>query len=42
MEPLILTTPRLVLRPFEASDVDAVFAACQDPDIPRWTNVPSP
>ncbi|MFF5716069.1 GNAT family N-acetyltransferase [Streptomyces buecherae] len=42
MEPLILSTPRLVLRPFEASDVDAVFAACQDPDIPRWTNVPSP
>ncbi|MFI2030751.1 GNAT family N-acetyltransferase [Streptomyces buecherae] len=42
MEPLILNTPRLILRPFEASDVDAVFAACQDPDIPRWTNVPSP
>jgi len=23
-------------------DVDAVVAACQDPEIPRWTTVPSP
>ncbi|MFE6778869.1 GNAT family N-acetyltransferase [Streptomyces sp. NPDC057702] len=42
MEPVILNTPRLVLRPFESSDADAVHAACQEPDIPRWTNVPSP
>ncbi|MBB5935295.1 GNAT family N-acetyltransferase [Streptomyces zagrosensis] len=42
MEPVILSTPRLVLRPFEPSDTDAVFAACQDPDVPRWTNVPAP
>ncbi|WP_367431620.1 GNAT family N-acetyltransferase [Streptomyces celluloflavus] len=42
MEPLTLTTDRLVLRPFEPSDAAAVHAACQGPDIPRWTSVPSP
>ncbi|MFF5588898.1 GNAT family N-acetyltransferase [Streptomyces hygroscopicus] len=42
MEPVTLTTERLVLRPFRPSDADAVFAACQDPDIQRWTTVPSP
>ncbi|QKV94628.1 GNAT family N-acetyltransferase [Streptomyces sp. NA02950] len=42
MEPVTLITERLVLRPFRASDADAVFAACQDPDIQRWTPVPSP
>ncbi|WP_431044098.1 GNAT family N-acetyltransferase [Streptomyces sp. P1-3] len=42
MEPITLTSERLVLRPFEPSDAPAVYAACQDPDIPRWTNVPSP
>ncbi|MCC3770966.1 GNAT family N-acetyltransferase [Streptomyces sp. UNOC14_S4] len=42
MEPVQLTTGRLTLRPFTSSDVEAVRAACQDPDIPRWTSVPSP
>ncbi|MEV6671652.1 GNAT family N-acetyltransferase [Streptomyces sp. NPDC051162] len=42
MEPLSLATPRLTLRPFAPSDADAVHAACQDPDIPRYTSVPSP
>ncbi|MFI5526450.1 GNAT family N-acetyltransferase [Streptomyces platensis] len=42
MEPVTLTTERLVLRPFEPSDAPAVHAACQEPDIPRWTSVPSP
>ncbi|WP_078872445.1 GNAT family N-acetyltransferase [Streptomyces sp. NRRL S-337] len=42
MKPVTLTTERLVLRPFEPSDAPAVYAACQDPDIPRWTAVPSP
>jgi RimJ/RimL family protein N-acetyltransferase len=32
----------LVLRPKRADDVDALTAACQDPEIPRWTFVPSP
>jgi RimJ/RimL family protein N-acetyltransferase len=32
----------LVLRPKHAGDVAALTAACQDPEIPRWTLVPSP
>lgn len=42
MEPTILTTERLLLRPFEPADTEAVFQACQDPAIQRWTTVPSP
>ncbi|MFF2196787.1 GNAT family N-acetyltransferase [Streptomyces sp. NPDC058157] len=42
MEPLTLTTVRLVLRPFAPADAEEVYAACQDPDIQRWTVVPSP
>ncbi|MEU1670091.1 GNAT family N-acetyltransferase [Streptomyces sparsogenes] len=42
MEPVTLSTERLLLRPFEPRDADAVHAACQDPDIRRWTPVPAP
>ncbi|GGT60800.1 GNAT family N-acetyltransferase [Streptomyces purpureus] len=42
MEPITLTTRRLRLSTFVAEDADAVHAACQDPDIQRWTTVPSP
>ncbi|MFG2993088.1 GNAT family N-acetyltransferase [Streptomyces sp. NPDC048257] len=42
MEPTTLSTDRLVLRPFTPSDEDEVYAAAQDPDIQRWTLVPSP
>lgn len=42
MEPVVLQTERLVLRAPTADDVDAITAACQDPEIPRWTTVPSP
>ena len=42
MEPTEITAGRLHLRPWQPSDEDAVFAACQDPDIQRWTTVPSP
>ncbi|MEU1806532.1 GNAT family N-acetyltransferase [Streptomyces sp. NPDC019937] len=42
MKPVTLTTERLVLRPFRPSDAPAVHAACQDPDILRWTTVPAP
>ncbi|MCD9145849.1 GNAT family N-acetyltransferase [Streptomyces albireticuli] len=42
MEPITLTTGRLLLRPFAPADAEAVHAACQDPEIPRWTEVPSP
>jgi RimJ/RimL family protein N-acetyltransferase len=30
------------LRPWRDSDVAGVVAACQDPEIPRWTMVPEP
>ena len=33
---------RAVLRPWTAEDADFVFSACQDPEIQRWTTVPSP
>lgn len=42
MEPVTLHTDRLTLRAPTANDVDAITAACQDPEIPRWTTVPSP
>ena len=32
----------LLLRPPRPEDADAITAACQDPEIPRWTFVPSP
>ena len=32
----------LVLRPKRPDDADALTAACQDPEIARWTFVPSP
>ncbi len=42
METTSLTTDRLVLRPFEERDVDAVTAACQDPEIARYIPFPEP
>ena len=30
------------LRPWRDSDLAAIVAACQDPEIPRWTMVPEP
>ncbi|MGW2377030.1 MULTISPECIES: GNAT family N-acetyltransferase [Kitasatospora] len=41
-ELVTLTTDRLVLRAPRESDVDAIFAACQDEEIQRWTVVPVP
>ena len=32
----------VALRPPTDDDVDAITAACQDPDIPRYTRVPTP
>lgn len=32
----------VALRPFTEDDVPAVAAACQDPEIARWTLVPEP
>ncbi|WP_326690001.1 MULTISPECIES: GNAT family N-acetyltransferase [unclassified Streptomyces] len=42
MEPLTLRTERLILRPFEERDVEAVATACDDPDIQRFVPVPEP
>jgi RimJ/RimL family protein N-acetyltransferase len=42
MEPVTIETERLVLRPFAAADVEAVYAACQDPDIQFYTPVAPP
>ncbi|MEV0536379.1 GNAT family N-acetyltransferase [Kitasatospora sp. NPDC050463] len=40
--PGTLVTERLLLRPPQESDLDAIFEACQDEEIQRWTVVPSP
>ncbi|MGH3022914.1 MAG: GNAT family N-acetyltransferase [Gaiellaceae bacterium] len=32
----------IALRAYTEDDVPALVAACQDPEIPRWTSVPSP
>jgi RimJ/RimL family protein N-acetyltransferase len=42
METPVLTTKRLLLRALEPGDGDTLYAACQDPEISRWTSVPSP
>lgn len=42
MEPVTLTTDRLLLRTVGPDDTQAVYDAVQDPDIQRWTTVPSP
>jgi RimJ/RimL family protein N-acetyltransferase len=39
-EPLI--DGETALRPWRDSDLRAIVAACQDPEVPRWTRVPSP
>ncbi|MFE3144645.1 GNAT family N-acetyltransferase [Streptomyces scopuliridis] len=42
MEPVTLTTERLLLRPLTPDDVDDVLVACQDPEIQRWVPIPLP
>jgi len=37
-----LTDGDITVRPLRESDIPAIVAACQDPEIPRWTRVPSP
>mgnify|MGYP000529409413 FL=1 len=37
-----LQTARLILRAPVDGDVDAIFSACQDPDIQRFTTIPVP
>ena len=38
----MLTDGVIVLREPGEADVDAIVAAVQDPEIPRWTTIPSP
>jgi RimJ/RimL family protein N-acetyltransferase len=38
----ILSDGIVTARPPGEDDVEAIHEACQDPEIPRWTNVPSP
>jgi len=40
--PVELRVDGLLLRPWREDDLDAVWRACQDPEIQRWTMVPSP
>ncbi|KRA22176.1 acetyltransferase [Microbacterium sp. Root61] len=42
MEPVTLRTTRLELSVPTTADVDAIYDACQDPDIQQYTTVPSP
>lgn len=42
MEKVTLETASLTLSAPTTDDVDAITAACQDPEIVRWTTVPSP
>ncbi|HEY2193269.1 MAG TPA: GNAT family protein [Actinomycetospora sp.] len=41
-DPPVLLGACTRLRPWRAADVDAIHRACQDPDIQRFTTVPSP
>src|SRR4051794_22368958 len=42
VEPAEITAGAVHLRPPRVEDVPALTAACQDPDIVRWTRVPQP
>ncbi len=38
----ILSVDEIALRPWRPSDAAAVLAACQDPEIVRWVDLPQP
>ena len=42
MRDVILSDDRLTLSPPSFADIDAITAACQDPEVAAWTTVPSP
>jgi RimJ/RimL family protein N-acetyltransferase len=42
VEPVEIKDGDLLLRPWRPGDADAVYRACQDPEIPRWTPIPAP
>ena len=42
MEPPKIIENDLLIRAWRPDDAESVRAACQDPDIQRWTSVPAP
>jgi RimJ/RimL family protein N-acetyltransferase len=40
--PIEIVTGDLLIRSWQPEDADEVYDACQDPEIQRWTGVPSP
>lgn len=42
MDPVEITAGRLHLRPWQPGDEPALLAACTDPEVVRWTQVPHP
>ena len=42
IEALLASDGLVGLRRFSANDVEAITSACNDPDITRWTSIPSP
>ena len=42
MEPIEIIAGDLLIRNWQAEDADAVYEACQDPAIQRWTGLPAP
>ncbi len=42
MAPVELRDGTVLLRPWRLDDADAVYRACQDAEIQRWTTVPVP
>lgn len=42
MDKLRLRTGRLLLEAPSATDIEAITAACQDPEIQRWVPIPVP
>jgi RimJ/RimL family protein N-acetyltransferase len=42
MAPVTLRTARLTLSVPTEADIDAITDAAQDPEVPRWTTLPSP
>ena len=41
VDPLEITAGRLHLRPWQAADADALQEALRDPEVARWTGLPS-
>ena len=42
MRPVSIAGSGLLLRPPRPSDTEQVLAACQDPEVTRWTTLPEP